>query len=222
MHVKVKRIARCTAATRPAREQNASIRTTASRDCACAGTKVSDHEFDAESVAHVDDWAARSAYQSAEVGKEVAVFLPAALAIIQRLRVKGQLDLRHFLLASPSYPEGTVHTAKRHMSAAKDANNFVFYGFDDTLTCMLRMSLNEPHVGTVQELEATVVACMRWDCLKWVMIWVSDKNPMGNLIQLEKEMEKNEGVRVLVRKAEECVKDLIGALVWWDSEGQLL
>lgn len=153
------------------------------------------------------------------MGKEVAVFLPAALAVIQRLRVNGELDLRHFL-SSPSYTEDTVHRAKRHTSAAKDANNFVFYGFEDTRTCMLRMSLNESHVVTVQELEATLVACMRWHCLKWVMKWVWDTNAIGNLIQLEREMKKNEVVQVLVRKAEECVKDLVGALVWWDGEGQ--
>ncbi|KAF1916497.1 hypothetical protein BDU57DRAFT_538797 [Ampelomyces quisqualis] len=191
------------------------------RECTCAGTKDRDQGFDVESVAHVTLRAAKSAYRSVEHGREVTISLPAALALVQRLRSKGELDIWHFLLASPSYTKTTIHTAKRYASAAKDANSCVLYGFEDTLTVMLRGALNESRVMTVKELEAMLMACMRWDCQEWVKKWVWKKGAKGNLQEMRKETEGNEGLRVLIQKAEECVKDVVGALVWWEGEGQL-
>jgi hypothetical protein len=155
------------------------------RECACAGTEVSDQDFDAESLAHVHICAARSAYQSEQGGKEVLSHLSAALAIIKRLRAKGKLDIWHFLLSSPTYTKTTIHTAKRYASAAKDANRFVFYGLEDTLTSLLRGSPHESRVVTVQELEDMFMVCMLWNCQNWARtrVWKNCEEAPGGLEQ---------------------------------------
>jgi hypothetical protein len=161
--------------------------------------------------------AATESYEDARKDEEIMVHYPAAFEVIQRLRKRGELDIWHFLLASPSYTKATIHTPTRHATAAKSANRFIFNGMDETLSIICDLP-SQSRVITVRELEAHLNQYLRFDCVAWAQKWVGRKDENITWKWFHSEMQKNEGCRVLFEKAREYVRDVVGALVWWDLE----
>jgi hypothetical protein len=52
----------------------------------------------------------------------------------------------------------------------------------------------------------------------WAQKWVGRKDEDITWKWFHSEMQKNDGCRVLFEKAREYVRDVVGALVWWDLE----
>lgn len=73
----------------------------------------------------------------------------------------------------------------------------------------------------VEELEDQLITCMRWDCATLAMKWVLGRDrkkakDRDDLSMLKRCMEEDRDFEVMVGKAEECVKDVIGMLIWLD------
>jgi hypothetical protein len=186
-----------------------------SYDCHCVSLSVPPANISLEAL---DILATQESHADAREEDQIMVYYPAALEIIQRFRNKGHLDLWHFLLRSPSYTKSTIHTPTRHATAAKAANSFILNGMEDALNSICSLSNNQWRVITVQELETSLETTLRLDCVAWAEKWVcrGEKNITWNWFTTE--MRKSEGLKVLVEKAREYVRDVVGALVWWDMQ----
>jgi hypothetical protein len=186
--------------------------------CTCVPRRASPPDI---SLAQLDIHTAKRSYRDAPRDKKIVICLSAALEIIKHLRNKGELDLWHFLLKSPLYTKSTISKPTRHATAAKSANYMVVEGIDCTLATMLYSPNSDSCVISVRELDDMLEACLRWDCLSWMQRWIGGEDRKFSLKWLYAEMETNEGLEVLVEKAREYVKDIVGALVWWDGERRM-
>jgi hypothetical protein len=186
--------------------------------CTCVPRPASHTDI---SLAQLDISTAKRSYQDAPRDKKIVICLSVALEIIKHLRNKGELDLWHFLLKSPLYTKSTISKPTQHAAAAKSANYMVVGGIDCTLATMLYLPNSGSCVISVRELDDVLEACLRWDCLFWMQRWIGDEGRELTLNSLNAEIETNRGLEVLVEKAREYMKDVVGALVWWDAERRM-
>jgi hypothetical protein len=170
------------------------------------------------SLAQFDIRTAKRSYQDASKDREIVVCLPAALGIMKHLCNNGELDLWHFLLKSPLYTKSTISKPTRYATAAKSANYMIIEGIDVALMTILNVPNSDSRVVSVGELENMLESCLHWDCLFWMQRWIGDEGRKPSLKWLFAEMETNKGLEVIVEKAREYVRHVVGALIWWDGE----
>jgi hypothetical protein len=131
----------------------------------------------------------------------------------------GELNIHRVLLASPYYKSIKIKARNRHASAAHDAELIIISGLKTSLSLMLEPLPNNERSITVKELKDTLLACTKWDCVKWIQKWVwTEERSRVNLAMLREELEINEGIRVLLERVEEVVKVFVGGCVRWDKE----
>jgi hypothetical protein len=167
----------------------------------------------------LDLCAGRGLYDNTAKETKIRISLPMANEIVSRLQKRFKWTIREYLLASPHHATTPADTA---IFAGKDAADFIVQGMEDTLETRL-YSWAQPgrSVGrTVGELETRLMVRMKSDCASWIAKWVLGNDATKLLVQplelekAEKLAEENRGVRVLVKRAEECVRDLVGMMIW--------
>jgi hypothetical protein len=144
----------------------------------------------------------------------ITISLPSATALLRRLEATGQLSIRSVL---PGY---TKDTASNRKTAANEAEELVLEGVERTLRCILESLPNEARDIDVFELEEKLLHCVRWDCVTWAARWFwGEKARNYSIENLRDEIDQKKCVKVMVERAVEVTKIVVGALVWWDQEG---
>jgi hypothetical protein len=161
--------------------------------------------------------ALRDAYASAVKDAKIRISLPMANGLVSRLQKQFKSGIRQYLLASSYYAAAPAYDV---IFAGRDAADFIVEGMESALDIML-YSFARPGRSvsrSVQELERGLMTRMKSDCARWAAKWVLGKDATKldgwNLEKAKKGVEENKGVRVLVKKAEECVRDLLGMMIW--------
>jgi hypothetical protein len=186
-----------------------------SHDCHCMPLSAPPASISLEALSML---VAKESCADARKDDHFVVYYPAALEMIQKFRNRGHLDLWHFLLSSPSYTKSTIHTPTRHATAAKAANSFILNGMEDTLDSICGFPNKQSRVITVQELEESLETTLRLDCVAWAERWVYRGEEKITWDWFASEMRNRKGLQVLVEKAREYVRDVVGALIWWDMQ----
>lgn len=178
---------------------------------ACISSSPSELSADAPSRLAID--IAKAAYEARSKEKEIIVHLPTAIAIINHLRKSRDIDIHHFVLASPYYGRDTIAHGRYYKVAAKSADAYILGGMADSLETMLKFLPEQSRVVSVMELEKLLMTLARWDCAAWKKKWIWVRMKMMTMKTLYREVNMNEGARVLVERAEESVRDVVGALI---------
>ncbi|KAH7406539.1 hypothetical protein DE146DRAFT_777871 [Phaeosphaeria sp. MPI-PUGE-AT-0046c] len=188
--------------------------------CPSSCIMVSSSDFDPPSLLRLTITVARDKYEACQKEQEIIIHLPAAFAILHHLRKNKDLEIYQFLLASPHYSRDTILQPRYYKAAAKSAKWHVLGGLESSLETMLRFLPEQSRVISIRELEKLLMTLARWDCAAWMKEWVWNKTGVATMEKLYWETDMNKGARVLVERAEESVRDVVGALVWWDNEGR--
>jgi hypothetical protein len=187
------------------------------RACTCGDYKFVPKPLDAATTFFIAQVPAPYPYDPCAT---ITISLPTATALLHRLEATGKLSIHQFLLRAPGYTTSTVRNHGRVAFAAKNAEVTILKGVERTLERMLDAMPNEACDIEIAELEAKLLHCVRWDCIKWVGQWIWGGNPKGYSIDLLRgEMCKKEGVKILVDRAVEITQVVVGALVWWAHVG---
>jgi hypothetical protein len=181
---------------------------------------VESQETKLDSPEYLDLNAGRDLYDNTAKEQKIRISLPMAKEIVSLLQKQFKSSIRQYLLASSYYAAAPAYDV---VFAGKDAADFVVEGIESALDIML-YSFARPGRSvsrSVQELERGLMTRMKSDCVRWAAKCMSGKDATKldgrDLEKAKKCVEENRGVRVLVKKAEECVRDLVGMLIWVDE-----
>jgi hypothetical protein len=157
---------------------------------------------------------AREIYGMTPFDKEITTPLPSAVQLLRCVRSQRDSNPQHLLLRSKRFTKDTI---KNHLHAAKHANRSMIAGIEATLSAMLITSPNRSMSITVQGLEKELTQRMKQDCVNWIERWIIER-PLtrgSDRWELLAEYEReNRGIAALVDKAEDCVRDVVGLLIW--------